>query len=173
MTSAPGGSEGDFRARIALSLREKRDAGIETLRRKYAPRLTTLNDQVRRGAEKIEREKAQLSDQKLHTAISVGTTLLGALFGRKTLSTTNVGRAGSAMRGAGRVAREKADVSRAEEGVEVQAQRLADLQGELDLEIGRLQGEFDPAVVTIETVAIKPRKSDTSVTPAALAWIAA
>jgi len=172
MTSAPGGSEGDFRARLSLALREKRDMEIEKLRKKYAPRLATLGDQVRRGEEKIEREKAQLSDQKMHTAISVGTSLLGALFGRKTLSANNVGRAGSAVRGAGRVAREKADVARAEESAEVQARRLADLQNELNLEIGRLQGELDPAVITVETVAIRPRKADTSVTPAALVWVA-
>ncbi len=172
MTSAPGGSEGDFRARIALSLRERRDAEIDKLRKKYAPRLATLGDQIRRGEEKIQREKAQVSDQTMHTAISVGTTILGALFGRKALSSANIGRAGTAMRGAGRIAREKGDVARAEEGFEAQTQKLTDLQSELDLEISRLQGELDPAVIDIETVSVKARKSDTSVTPAALVWVA-
>jgi multidrug resistance efflux pump len=155
-----------------LSLRERRDAEIDKLRKKYAPRLAMLGEQVRRGEEKIQREKAQVSDQTLHTAISVGTTLLGALFGRKALSSANIGRAGTAMRGAGRIAREKGDVARAEEGVEVQSQKLTDLQSELDLEISRLQGELDPAVIDIETVSVKARKSDTSVTPAALVWVA-
>ena len=172
MTSAPGGSEGDFRAHISLALREKRDAEIEKLRKKYAPRLAALTEQVRRGEEKVEREKSQVTDQTMQTAISIGTTLLGALLGRKALSSTNVGRAGTAVRSAGRVAREKADVGRALEGVEVKSQQLADLQGELELEIGRLQGELDPSVIDVEKVSVKPRKADTDVTPAALVWVA-
>jgi hypothetical protein len=172
MTSAPGGSEGDFRAHISLALREKRDAEIEKLRKKYAPRLAALTEQVRRNEERVEREKSQMTDQTMQTAISIGTTLLGALLGRKVLSSTNVGRAGSAVRSAGRVAREKADVGRAQEGVEAKSQQLADLQNELELEIGKLQGELDPSVIEIETVSVKVRKADTSVTPAALVWVA-
>jgi hypothetical protein len=172
MTSAPGGTEGDFRARIALALREKRDAEIEKLRKKYAPRLTALTEQIRRNEERVEREKSQVTDQTMQTAISIGTTLLGALLGRKALSTTNIGRAGTAVRSAGRVAREKADVGRAQEGVEAKSQQLSDLQSELELEIGKLHGELDPSVIDVETVSVKVRKSDTSVTPAALVWVA-
>ncbi|MEQ1579029.1 MAG: DUF87 domain-containing protein [Steroidobacteraceae bacterium] len=172
MTSAPGGSEGDFRAHIALALREKRDAEIEKLRKKYAPRLTALTEQVRRNEERVEREKSQVTDQTMQTAISIGTTLLGALLGRKALSSTNIGRAGTAVRSAGRVAREKADVGRAQEGVEAKSQQLTDLQSELELEIGKLQGELDPSVIDVETISVKVRKSDTSVTPAALVWVA-
>jgi len=172
MTSAPGGAEGDFRAHISLALREKRDAEIDKLRKKYAPRLTALTEQVRRGEERVERERSQVTDQTVQTAISIGTTLLGALLGRKALSSTNLGRAGTAVRSAGRVAREKADVGRAQEGVEVQSQRLSDLQNELELEIGKLQGELDPSVIDVETISVKARKSDTSVTPAALVWVA-
>jgi len=170
MTSAPGGTEGDFRAHISLALRERRDAEIEKLRKKYAPRLAMLTEQVRRGEERVEREKSQVTDQTMQTAISIGTTLLGALLGRKALSSSNVGRAGTAVRSAGRVAREKADVGRAQEGVEVKAQQLADLQNELELEIGKLQGELDPSVIEVVTVSVKPRKADTSVTPASLVW---
>src|SRR4029453_4392708 len=94
LVSAPGGTESEFRARVALVLREKRDAAVEALRRKYAPKLTTLEDQVRRGQDRIERERSQLSDQKLNTALSVGTSILGALLGRKKLSVTNMGRLG-------------------------------------------------------------------------------
>jgi hypothetical protein len=70
------------------------------------------------------------------------------------------------------VAREKADVGRAQEGVEAKSQQLADLQNELELEIGKLQGELDPSVIDVEKVGVKPRKADTSVTPAALVWVA-
>ncbi|HWK75644.1 MAG TPA: hypothetical protein VNQ81_15300 [Povalibacter sp.] len=170
-TAAPGGSEADFRARISLTLRERRDAAVEALRRKYAPRLTTLQDQKRRAQERIERERSQLSQQKMQTAISVGTSILGALFGRKKLSVGNVGRIGTAARSAGRIGRESDDVSRAEESLEVLQQRHTDLENELAQEIGRLQGDYDPAAATIDRVQVKPRKSDIEIKELALVWV--
>jgi len=170
-TAAPGGSEADFRARLALTLREKRDAAVEALRRKYAPRLTTLEDQKRRAQDRIDRERSQLSQQKMQTAISVGTSLLGALFGRKKLSVGNVGRMGTAARSAGRIGRESDDVSRAEESLEVLQQRHTDLENELAQEVSRLQGDYDPAAATIDRVQLKPRKSDIEIKELALVWV--
>ena len=170
-TAAPGATEADFRAQIGLALREKRDAAVEALRHKYAPRLTTLQDQERRGEERTERERSQLSQQKMQTAISVGTSILGALFGRKKLSATNLGRVGTAARSAGRIGRESDDVSRAEQSLEVLRQRKTDLENELAQEIARLQGEFDPAAAAIDRVQVKPRKSDIQVAELALIWV--
>ena len=169
--STPGVSESEFRAQVALSLREKRDAAVETLRKKFAPRLTTLDDQIRRAEDRIERERGQLCDQKIHTALSVGTSLLGALFGRKKISVTNVGRIGTAARSAGRIGREGNDVARAEESLEVFRQRHTGLANEFDQETSRLQTQFDPAGVTIEHESIRPRKSDIEVKEVALVWI--
>ncbi|HEU4603770.1 MAG TPA: DUF87 domain-containing protein, partial [Steroidobacteraceae bacterium] len=134
LAMAPNESERDFRARVSMALREKRDAAIDKLRQKYAPRLQTLDDQLRRADERIERERGQLTDQKMQTAINVGTSILGALFGRK-LSSSTFSRVGSAARGAGRIGRESADVDRAQESREVLQQRRTDLANELEQEI--------------------------------------
>jgi len=172
LISTPSESEGDFRARIAMSLRERRDAEIDKLRAKYAPRITTLTDQVRRAQERIAREQSQLSQQKVGAAISVGTAILGAFFGRKALSSATLSRAGTAMRSAGRVTSESADVARAGESLQVLQQRLVDVQAELETETARLQGEFDPAAASIETTSIKSRKSETTTTSMAVVWVA-
>ena len=55
--AAPGGSEADFRAHLAQLLREKRDAAVDALRRKYAARLATIEDRQRRAEQKVAREK--------------------------------------------------------------------------------------------------------------------
>ena len=170
-TSVAGLDEADFRARIALALREKRDAAVETLRRKYAPRLTTLQDQIRRAETRVQREDSQLSQQKLSTVISVGASILGAFLGRKKLSSSNVGRIGSAARNAGKIGRESDDVSRAQESLDVLQQRHTDLQNEFDQESAALQSKFDPMVSTVDQVEIKPRKSDIDVTLLALVWV--
>jgi hypothetical protein len=172
MTSAPGGTEGEFRARIAHALRERRDAEIEELRGRYAAQLERLTDQIRRAEDRVAREKTQATDQKLSTVVSIGTTLLGALMGRKRLSATTINRAGTSMRRAGRIGKEQEDVARAEEGLDTLKERYADMETELEKEIGRLQGELDPAAVEIVVVPVRPRKSDTDVSRLALLWVA-
>jgi hypothetical protein len=167
---APGDDEAAFRARIALALREKRDEQIDRVRKKFGPRLATLQDQRRRAEERIEREKAQLSDRKMQTAVSVGTSLLGALLGRKRLSVTNVSRAGTAARSAGRIGQEQEDVKRAEESLTVLNDRYAQLEQEFQQEIERLQQEFDPSATQIEEALLRPKKSDTDVVEIALVW---
>lgn len=170
-TSAAGMSEADFRARLALLLREKRDLAVEALRKKYAARLATLEDQIRRAEDRVRRESAQLSDQKMSTAISVGTSILGALLGRKKISAGNVGRVGSAARSAGRIGRESDDVTRANESLEAVKRRYDELNDEFEAEVRRLQSEFDPAAATVDRVQIKPRKADIDVTKMALVWV--
>ncbi len=105
VTSEPGESEGDFRSRLALAARERRDAAVEDLRRKYAPKLQALDDRERRAQERVSREQSQASQQKLQTALSIGSSILGALMGRKALSATNLTRAASAARSASASAR--------------------------------------------------------------------
>ena len=168
---APAESEREFRARTALALREKRDDAIDKLRQKYAPRLQTLDDQLRRADDRIERERGQLSDQKMQTAINVGTSILGALFGRK-MNTSTFSRVGSAARGAGRLGRESADVDRAQESRDVLQQRRSDLANELEQEISRLKSELNPDLVDLKTTAVAARRSDTQILKFGLAWVA-
>src|SRR5690606_6278107 len=74
-TSAPGESEGEFRARLTLTARERRDAAVEALRRKYAPKLQTLDERERRAQERVSREQSQHSHQKLHAALTIGASI--------------------------------------------------------------------------------------------------
>ncbi len=168
--SAPGESEGDFRARLALATREQRDAQVEQLRKKYAPKLEAIQEKMRRAEEKHAREKEQLSSQRLSTAVSIGTTVLGALFGRKAISAGNVGRAATAVRTASRMGKEKDDVERAEESIELLQQRLAALQLECDAEVAKLNTALDPSTIALRAVQVTPRKSDIAVGEIALVW---
>jgi len=170
VVSKPGESQGDFQARVDLALRERRDLEVEKLRRKYAPKLATLQDQVQRAGQRVEREQGQYSQQRMSTAISVGATILGALLGRRAVSPSSLGRATTAMRGASRMGREKADVGRAQESMQSVQTRLQQLQEEADAEVAALQGRFDAGQVELVPVQVRPRKSDIAVS-VGLAWV--
>jgi hypothetical protein len=169
-TSAPGVSERDFRAQLALAAREQRDAAVADLKRKYAPKLAALEDQLRRAGERVERERSQLNQQRLQSAFSIGASVLGAFLGRRTLSATNVNRAASAARAATRVGRESGDVDRASGSVEVVQQKQRELQQQFDADTAALEGRFDATAVVLRKVQVSPRKSDIAVGEVALVW---
>ena len=86
VTSTPGESERDFRIRLQLEARTARDEAVDAVRKKYAPKQAALAERLRRAEQAVERETQQASDRKMQTAVSVGATLLRALFGRKAVS---------------------------------------------------------------------------------------
>jgi len=171
LVSMPGESEDAFRARLVQAAREKRDLDLEKLRKRYGPKLKRLEDRIARARRKVEREKDQYGQQKLQTAISVGATVLGALFGRKVASAGNIGRGTTAMRGAGRAMREKEDIRRAEKDLERYRQDLLDMEAEFQEAREALPDLPDPAEMDVEPLEIKPRKSDIEVTLFSLAWV--
>jgi hypothetical protein len=168
--SKPGESEGDFRARLGHEAREKRDVAVEALRKKYAPKIASLEERERRAVERTERERSQASQQKLQTALTVGSSILGALFGRRRISAANVTRATSAARAAARIGREADDVERADESLEAVRGRQTELRAELDTEIAALARRFDASTCELRRVQVSPRKSDIVIGEVALAW---
>jgi len=170
MLSRPGETEGDFRSRLALAIREQRDDRTAQLRGKFAPRVAALQAQLQRARERTGRERDQYSQQKMQTAISVGATILGAFFGRKAISAGSIGRATTAARSASRAGRESADVQRAEESEEQLSQRLADLNHEMEAAATALQGALDPQSLALRPISVAPRKSDIVTGRVELLW---
>jgi len=165
-----GESEGEFRGRLRELARERRDLELEKLRERYAPKLARVKDQLRRAGERVEREHSQYRQQKMQTAISLGSTILGALFGRKLGSASTVGRATTAARGAGRAAREREDILRATEGVEAVEKKLAALEAEFREKLDGVRDGCRAGELECEEVRIAPRKSDLAVDTVALIW---
>src|SRR6185295_9254237 len=88
--SRPGEPEGDFRARLLHESREDRDRDVDKLRAKYAAKLATLDEKIRRARQATERETDQARSAQLDTALSVGASILGALVGGRRASAAKV-----------------------------------------------------------------------------------
>jgi hypothetical protein len=169
--SRPGESEREFRVRLAERARERRDEEVARLRERHGARVERLEERRRRAAQAIERERGQVRQQRLQAGMSIGTAVLGAVFGRKRLSVATLSRAGSAARGVGRTVQEGEDVERAEENLRAVEAELRQLESELAAEVEALGGRFDAAAETLEPLALKPRKADVEVHRLALAWL--
>jgi Sec-independent protein translocase protein TatA len=168
--SKPGESERDFRVRLQQFGREARDKQLDRLRQQYAPKIAALQDRIRRAGQMVERQQAESRSSQMQAAISVGASILGAFLGRKTISATNIGRATTAIRGAGRAIKESKDVVQAEENVSALQQQLADLESQFKMETDALAAAIDPLNETLETISLKPTKANIAVKLVALAW---
>src|SRR5688572_30926123 len=117
--------------------RERRDAAMEKLRKKYAPKLLRAQEKARNAAQVVEREQGQARGAHVQTAVSVGATVFDALFGRK-VGRTTLGRGTTAARGAARAFEQQQDVARAKEDFAAAEQELARLEDELQAELDKL-----------------------------------
>ncbi len=168
--SKTGETERDFRARLQQKAREERDAVAESLRARYASRVAALQERKRRAEQAVTREKEEATSSGIQTAISVGATVLGALLGRKAISATNIGRATTAARGAGRTMKQAGDIGRAKDNVAAIDAQIAELASELQAELDQRAAAMDPMTEKLESLSLRPKKSDISVKLVALAW---
>jgi hypothetical protein len=129
-----------------------------------------IQERIRRAEQAVEREQQQAKDAKMQTAISFGTTVLGALFGRKKLSTSTLGRATTAARGVSRTMKESEDINRAEETVDSLKQKLADLEKELQNQISNLELTMDPQYEALQTLELRPKKTNINLRLVAVVW---
>jgi hypothetical protein len=163
--SKPNETKAEFSARVQLATREKRDAAVEKLRARFAKKVQRMDERIRRAETRVEREKSQYDQQKLQTGISMGATVLGAIFGRR-----GMGGATTTARGAGRVAREREDVRRAEDEVQDLEEARRALEVEVEEEARALQVDMERDAPEVEEVIVRPKKADIAVSNLKLAW---
>jgi len=100
----------------------------------------------------------------------MGATVLGALLGRKTLSTATLGRATTAARGVGRTVKEGQDIERAQETLNAARQQKAELEAQVQTEVNALGGAMDSRTEALEPITLTPKRTQVSVQFVALAW---
>jgi hypothetical protein len=171
LASTPGESEGDFRVRLGQRLRELRDSELDKLQSSYAPKLTALQDRLQRAQARATREHSQATQQTLQTVVAVGSTILGALFGRRAASVTTVGRAATAIRSATRIGQERQDAANADESASSVEQAVKQLQADCDAAVAALKAQRDPGAISLQTVQVAARKSDIAIGELAVGWL--
>ena len=169
--SLPTESEKDFRIRLEHLAREQRDLQVEKLRDNFAPKLARLQEQIRKAEQTVEKEEEQSKGQTMQTVISIGSSMLGALLGRKILSATNARKVGTAARSMGRIGKERSDVGRAEENLEARKAQFVELEAELEAAIEASRASVDPLNEVFEEISIRPKKTAIEVRLLSLVWL--
>ena len=140
VTTAPAAqTTRDAHAEDDQQLREKRDAAIEALRAQYAPKIHRAEEKARRATQVVEREEGQLRGAGLQTAVSAGATILTAIFGRKKLNYSTIGRGTTTARGAARAMEQREDVKRAKENLAQAQAELDELNAEIEEKVAGMR----------------------------------
>jgi len=171
MRSEPGETEGEFRARLKLAASEKRDLAVAKLRKRYATKVTTLENRLMRANQAIEREQQQANKKKLDTAISFGTAILGAVLGRKRLSSSTASKMGTAMRSAGSAQKEAGDVERARVTADKVRRDLAELNASLEKEVADLDSGIGVMDEELDEIVVRAKSTDIHVPALGIVWM--
>lgn len=167
ITSKEGETETDFKNRINLTLREQRDENTKKVRDKYAKKTATLMEKIRQTEEKIANLKQKAHWGMFEAFTYFLSTIIGAFFGRGVTKGT-ITQTGTSMRRAGRIPKETQVVSQAEEDLKMLQLQLAELQDQMNTEILNATTINES---NIETITVRPRKTDIDVTQVALLWV--
>ena len=173
MYSQLGESEADFRARLSMKARETRDAAVEKARGAVAKKLQPVQARLSTAQSRLEREKAESSSAKMNAGISILSGVLGALLGgkKRSIGIGTLTKGKSAITSATGAFKQGKDVGIVEEQIASIQKEIASLQQQTEDEVAQLTANFDPAAVKLETLTLKPAKTDVKVTTVALLWL--
>jgi len=166
LVSGPGEPENEFLLRVRLAARERRDAEVDALRKRYEVKIDTLEDRLRKAGMTVERKRADADARKREAMISAGESVIGVLMGRKSI------RSGSAAASkyrqsssAGMSARE------AEENARALEKEIRGLKEEFERETAAITARWENTVKETGEIIVKPKKTGIDVTSFFLAWI--
>ncbi len=171
LTSSANETEGEFRARLQDVASEKRDLAIAKIRKRYASKVNTLENRLLRAQQTVAVQKEQSTKKKLDTAISFGTAILGAVLGRKRISSTSASKMGTAIKTAGSARKEAADVERAEQTVSKVQADITKLNSDLEKEIAELDTSFDAQSEELSEIVVRAKSTDIHVAITGLVWL--
>ena len=150
----------DFKIRLQDRLNEKIDEEVEKLQIKFQKSNDSIEDKLSNLYEKLEREEQQSSATTTDTLISIGTSLLGAFFGKSALTKTNIGKVASSAKGASRILKERNDIKYVEADILQLQEEQKTLQKILEDEIEKINSSNLSSNYEIEEIFIKPKRSD-------------
>jgi len=150
------------------ALEEKRSVESEKIERMFEKKFQTLQNRYQRALQKVDKEEQDMRQKTTDSLIDTGLAIFGAFFGSKRGA---VGRAGRAIKSGKNILKERADLKRAQEQLQLIEQRMDELKSELEERLLKLEERFSIENYEIESFFIKPRKSDIEIETMALYWV--
>lgn len=167
LVSTPGETREAFGARAEAAAEARAADELAKLRESYATRLERLEERIARATEREAGERAELSGRKREEVLAAGESVLGFLFGRRSLGALSTA---SRRRRMSQTAAHRAERTASE--VERLKQEVAELNDELEDKAAELEAKSRELVGQIEVVEVGLERDDVRVEELGLLWCA-
>ncbi len=169
LLSTPTETEVEFRQKVSLALREKRDALVQKLQDQYGKKIAALKDKITIAKGKKEVQHSQSLFQKIMAFLSILATVVASLLGKKITKTT-INQAGTTLRRVERIGKESQSESITDENLQSLEKQLQETESQLNDEISKIAAPADASSIPLEEITVRPRKTDIAVDDVALIW---
>lgn len=149
----------DFRIRVQDRLNEKVDLELEKIKTKYQKENDSLDLKLSKLYERLDKEKREANASTTDTILNIGTSILGAFFGKGTVS-SNLGKVASGAKGANKILKERGDVKVVENEIAFLIEQKNSLQTTLENEVSKIKEQNSISNLQIEEIFINPKRSD-------------
>jgi hypothetical protein len=158
--------DGAFRARLRHAARERRDAEVDALARKYDTRLARLEAKLRKQERELVADEADYRARRREARLTMGETALSFLMGRRRTRTV------STIARKDRLAdRAKLEIEETEQEIAELEEEIAVLEEELQAATEEITRKWDGLLDDLDTEELHPRRADVDVRLVALAWL--
>src|SRR5574344_820300 len=149
----------DFKIRVQDRLNEKIDLEIEKLKNKYEKENSDFETKISKLYDKLDKEKREATASTTDTILDIGTSILGAFFG-KSNAASSLGKRASGAKGANKILKEREDVKIVENEIAVLQEQKASLLNILETEVSKIEEENSISKFQIEEFYINPKRTD-------------
>jgi len=166
LISKPGEPENEFLLRVRLAARERRDAEVDALRKRYEGKVKTLEDRLRKAELTVGRKEADAEARKREAMLSAGESVLGALMGRKSIRSGSTAASKYRQSSSARMR-----VKEAEENAQALADEIRELKAAFEQETAAITARWENAVNELGELVVKPQKTGIEIRSFFLAWV--
>ena len=109
--------------------------------------------------EKLDKEQREANASTTDTLLNIGTSILGAFFGKGSAA-SNLGKVASGAKGANKILKERGDVKIVESEISFLIEQKNSLQTTLENEVSKIKEQNSISNLQIEEIFINPKRSD-------------
>jgi hypothetical protein len=161
----PDGDFSAFRAQVQQIARERRDAEVDTLTRKYEGILDKLDQQAQRKGYRLESEKRELANQKREELFTTGEAVLGLLRGRTAFTLSRMARSSVYRQ------RSKGEAQLLELDLQQLQDDMARAEEEFQAGLRAINEKWAKIATQVEEYLVTPYKKDISLDLFGIGWI--
>jgi len=166
LTARPDEAASHFRRRCYDMIQKKRDEEIHKLERTVQPKVERLEARIRREERELEQDELEFRDRKREELISAGESVFNLLRGRRHSRALSI-----ASRKRRMTRQSKAEIQESLDAIDDLEAQIDALLDEAEREQADIQQRWAAMTDDIETIQVRPRKSDVFVETWGVVWL--